>query len=141
MESYFDLSFSALMALTSFYRYGLEYFFETTDDIISTVLTLLFSILICLYPCYNFSLIKDLYINKNMSRLKQLEVLLSSCHYETLNASFYEIYFIVRRLLIVASIVLLKDYPQFQLCFILVLTFMQGCYLMGSNPLKTEVAN
>ena len=80
LESYFDLSFCALMALNSFATYGLGYFFEAKDDIFCTVLSFVFSFLICAFPGFGFYKIRDFIVNQNKSKKQQVEVFLENCH-------------------------------------------------------------
>ena len=118
MESYFDLVFCAMIniwALTHFQNSAdLQSFFETPLDVLASTLTIIYSILLLIYPVFGY-----IGVWKNQGRLntrkvqKQLQPLLEGIKLNEFHSSMFNVYFLWRRLFSGIILVAFNETPYF----------------------------
>jgi len=143
LESYFDIIFCAminLIALSEAVDSGeISKFFRRRDDFVSSTMTIFYTCMIFVFPVY-----VTLMINRNFKRLghrhiqEQHGIFYEGVVTKTRLQVNYNIFFMVRRLATVLTLIFLRHLPFFQCQVLLLLSTVNFIYVYTVKPLSPE---
>ena len=117
MESYFDLAMCAMLNFLSFYtnkNYTMGDYFGTFDDILCSMITLVYFVLIFVFPVWGYKLITENMDDLEKPEIKdKVEVFIDEVKTDTRHRALYNIYFLSRRLFTVIVLVFIPHLPFF----------------------------
>ena len=73
--------------------------------------------------------------------MKKYEVIMSGSSDKSLAAAYLNIFYIVRRIIMISSIILLQDWPFFQIQIQFILSMLNLCYIVNILPYLSKVQN
>jgi magnesium-transporting ATPase (P-type) len=142
LECFLDLYLALVLHLSGFIldtgdNGFIESFFTDAGDIVCTVIVIVLMTVATVYPFLCHYIIKHNFKNLKSSRVAaKYRVILEGNKIGTLNKSLCTVYFLYRRLITATVLVVLSDYPYFQMVFLIFLSLGSLAYYVGSRPLK-----
>lgn len=144
IESYFDLAMCSLLNVLAFFekrggKYDFYDFWQTRDDIVCSILAIVYAIIIMAFPFYGYK-----QITKNFKQLSRKEVQMTiGIFYEdnrtnTEWRALYNIFFLYRRMFSVGVLVYIENYPFFQTTLLTSFSSINFIYLFVNNPLLSK---
>ena len=144
LESYFDLVICTTINVTAFVRSknmeDFKEFFATRDDVICSTITITYSFMILFFPVYCYK-----YILSYKGSFKKMddimEIIMEGVNPHNFNASMYTIYFLLRRFLTGAGLVVFVEFPFFQCASLLTFSTINFIYIVNIRPLEDTKQN
>lgn len=112
-------------------------FFETSDDIFDSVLTLVYLLLLALFPIFIFVKLRTGFRQQILKDNKFSSVyglLYSDLRLTNIHRVNYNAYFVARRMAMALTLVQLEQFPFFQCTIMTVLSTMNFIYLFCTRP-------
>ena len=115
LESYFDLVICTLINLFAFIEYNSEFatFFIGSSNKLSSVSTIVFTVLITLFPLTTWFIINFSQADLSYYEDEFLNVVMKGVNPNNYHASIYTVYFLMRRLATGLILITFKNYPEF----------------------------
>ena len=117
LETYLDICFATLMGMQAIYQSEnrKKEFFSDFSNIFCSVLTILFFVLQILFVIRHltFIVIKRKEIMEGKVQNDESQEILDGLNTESFSQIIYSIIFVIRRLILVAILMYMKDYPFF----------------------------
>ena len=107
LESYFDLSICGILGVFAFIEFdSIDVFFQSRDDIACTVLTILYTFFVLIFPVYTYRRVKS-----NFKRLftkktqKWYGYIIEDVSTKSVDQSLYNVYFMLRRFMLAVVLI------------------------------------
>ena len=140
LEGYFDIAFCAMLNTLGYYDQRDDWsklvaFFDTWDDFINSMITIAGFFFTFIFPVW-----VGWKLHKNFGRLHKPEVqdqcgvFIEGYNYNKYHSAMYNFYFMVRRAVTLSIIMLMWQYPLYQLQLLIISASANIIYFMNVQP-------
>lgn len=146
MESYFDLCICSFINLNAFVSCNsfqdFKMFWVHPLDILCSSITLIYLVLVILFPIYGFIMIHKNQKVLHRQQIKQnIGVFYEGMKLNSYYSTLYTVFFLCRRLLTAFILINLHEYPFFQGAFLLIFSTANLVYQVTEKPYSTKLEN
>ena len=144
MESYFEVIICLALNLYAIinYKNPVQGFFNNSNNITCSLFTIFYSLLAIIFPVWGTIFLVRNFDNLHLNSIKlDYNFLFSDLKLKHLRQVLFHMLFLLRRLATMSVLVLLSDFPYFQIVILLVLSQIQMMYLLDCSPLATKKQN